>query len=71
MTVYEFAKKLMNDEEYNRGGVPRNERKYLDAIGFSYTVESGQVESYGDDLRKFYEAMETLCTLHRKYAKKA
>lgn len=67
MTVYEFAKKLMADEEFNRGGVPKNERKYLDMIGFEYTVRDGQVYGYGDDLDKFYKAMCTLCDLNRKY----
>lgn len=69
MTVYDFAKKLMNDEEFNRGGVMKNERKYMDAIGFEYTVKDGCVESYGDDLRDFFSAMCTLCDLNRKYAK--
>lgn len=69
MTVYDFAKKLMNDDEFNRGGVMKNERKYMDAIGFEYTVKDGCVESYGDDLRDFFSAMCTLCDLNRKYAK--
>lgn len=69
MTVYDFAKKLMNDDEFNRGGVMKNERKYMDAIGFEYTVKDGCVESYGDDLRDFFSAMCTLCDLNRKYTK--
>lgn len=69
MTVYDFAKKLMNDDEFNRGGVMKNERKYMDAIGFEYTVKDRCVESYGDDLRDFFSAMCTLCDLNRKYAK--
>ena len=31
MTVYDFAKKCMADPEFNRGGIVKNERKYLDA----------------------------------------
>lgn len=69
MTVYEFAKKLMKDDEFNRGGIIPNERKYLDAIGFSYTVKDGCVREHGEDLRKFYEAMEILYQLQKKYAK--
>lgn len=69
MTVYEFARKLMKDDEFNRGGIIQNERKYLDAIGFLYTVKDGCVREYGEDLRKFYEAMEILCQLQKKYAK--
>ena len=67
MTVYDFAKKCMADEEFNRGGIPKNERKYLDDIGFEYTVKDGCVYSYGDDLSKFFDAMQTLCDLQRKY----
>ena len=69
MTVYEFAKKCMNDPEYNRGGIVKNERKYLDAVGFRYTVEDGCVVDSGEDLHKFYEAMQVLCALNEKYAK--
>lgn len=67
MTVYDFAKKCMKDEEYNRGGVVKNERKYLDAIGFEYTVKDGVVVTGGEDLVKFYTAMETLRRLNEKY----
>lgn len=67
MTVYDFAKKCMKDEEYNRGGVVKNERKYLDAIGFEYTVKDGIIAAGGEDLTKFYEAMETLRRLNEKY----
>lgn len=69
MTVYEFAKKLMKDEEFNRGGIIRNERKYLDAVGFEYTVKDGCLYSQGEDLTKFYEAMYTLYELEKKYNK--
>lgn len=67
MTVYDLAKKCMADDEFNRGGILKNERKYLDDIGFEYTVKDGCVYSYGDDLSKFYNAMETLSNLNRKY----
>lgn len=69
MTVYEFARKLMKDSEFNRGGIIPNERKYLDAVGFSYTVEDGNVCESGEDLRRFYEAMYALCVLQKKYSK--
>ena len=67
MTVYDLAKKCMADDEFNRGGILKNERKYLDDIGFEYTVKDGCVYSYGDDLSSFYNAMETLSNLNRKY----
>lgn len=68
ITVYSFAKKLMADEEFNRGGVMKNERKYIDAIGFDYTVHGGTLDEYGDDLRMFFSAMCTLCDLNHKYS---
>lgn len=68
-TVYDFAKKLMADDEFNRGGIMKNERKYIDSIGFSYTVHDGVLDEYGEDLNKFFSAMCTLCELNRKYAK--
>lgn len=67
MTVYDFAKALMRDDEFNRGGIMKNERRYLDDIGFEYVVKDGQVHEYGDDLRDFYEAMSKLCNLNIKY----
>lgn len=70
MTVYDFAKKLMADEEFNAGGIIPNERKYLDAIGFRYIVEDGIVVESGDDLRSFYEAMQTILALNDKYLSK-
>ena len=69
MTVYEFARKCMKDEEFNRGGVPKGERKCLDSIGFEYTVKDGCIQGFGEDLRKFYEAMQTLLDLETKYSK--
>lgn len=70
MTVYDFAKKCMTDDEFNKGGIPKNERKYFDAIGFRYTVEDGCIMETGEDIKAFYEAMQTLCDLNRKYLKK-
>lgn len=67
MTVYEFAKKCMKDIEFNNGGIIPNERKYLDAVGFEYTVKDGCVANSGEDLAKFYDAMCTLCELNKKY----
>lgn len=69
MTVYEFARKCMNDEEFNRGGIVKNERKYLDAVGFDYRMQGGCIAESGADLTKFYEAMETLKELNEKYSK--
>lgn len=69
MTVYDFARKCMKDEEFNCGGIVKNERKCLDAVGFAYKVEGGQVVESGEDLKKFYEAMHTLLELHNKYNK--
>jgi len=67
MTVYDFAKKCMDDEEFNRGGIIKNERKYLDDIGFEYSVKFGCVYSHGEDLAAFYSAMQTLLDLNNKY----
>ena len=69
VTVYDFARKLMKDEEFNRGGIMKNERKYIDAIGFDYTVHGGVLDEYGEDLSKFFGAMCTLCELQKKYNK--
>lgn len=69
MTVYDFAKKCMADPEFNRGGIVKNERKYLDAVGFQYIVEDGQVINGGTDMHDFYDAMMTLLRLNNKYAK--
>lgn len=71
MTVYEFAKKCMNDPEYNRGGIVKNERKYLDAVGFKYTVENGCITDTGEDLHKFYEAMSMIQALNEKYLRQS
>lgn len=68
-TVYDFAKKLMADAEFNRGGIMKNERKYIDSIGFDYEVHGGVLDTYGEDLNKFFSAMCTLCELNRKYSK--
>lgn len=69
MTVFEFAKKLMKNEEFMRGGIIPNERKYLDNVGFEYTVKDGVITQSGEDLAKFYDAMYTLVELEKKYSK--
>lgn len=69
MDVYGFAKKLMNNDDFNGGGIIRNERKYLDSIGFEYTVKDGCIYNESDDMREFYRAMETLRMLQKKYGK--
>lgn len=68
MTVYEFAKKCMQDEEFNRGGIVKNERKLLDSVGFEYTMQSGVINSVGKDASDFYIAMESLRQLNKKYS---
>ena len=69
-TVYDFAKKLMDDEEFNRGGIMKDERKYIDSIGFEYTIHWGQLYGHGEDLHEFFTAMWTLHELNKKYAPK-
>ena len=68
MTVYEFAKACMKDKEFNCGGIIPNERKYLEAVGFAFTVEKGDY-NIGEDACKFYEAMAILRELQKKYSK--
>lgn len=68
-TIYSFAKKCMNDKEFNCGGIVSNEKYYLDAIGLDYIEEDGCITTSGYDLTRFYEAMETLRQLQRKYSK--
>ena len=68
-TVYDFARMCMRDEEFNRGGIPKNERKYFDEIGFEYTVKDGCIHRYSDDAEAFFRAMCTLMELNRKYKK--
>lgn len=67
-TVYSFAKKLMSNEEFNRGGIIENEKKYLDSIGFEYTEADHGYET-GEDLHRFYAAMMTLWELNKKYSR--
>ena len=69
MTVYEYAQKLMEDQEFNAGGIPEDERKCLDAVGFKYVVEHGEVAEFGKDAEEFYAAMNTLVRLQKKYKK--
>lgn len=69
MTVYEFAKVCMNDDEFNRGGIVKNEREYLDKVGFDYKVSRGVICELGDDLKNFYNAMQILLELQNKYKK--
>ena len=69
MNVYEFVEKLLHDEEFNGGGIVKNEREYLDLIGFEYTVKDGIIAGEGEDLKAFYEAMETIRQLNLKYKK--
>lgn len=68
-TVYDFAKHCMNDANFQVSGIPTNERKWLDAIGFEYTVKDGCISNSGEDLSEFYNAMCTLLALNNKYAK--
>ena len=68
-TVYSFAKHCMSDVEFNAGGIPTNEKAYLDSIGFSYTMNGDDIEESGADLTEFYEAMFTRRRLYEKYSK--
>ena len=69
MTVYEFAEILLKDKEVNCGGIIRNEKEYVDAVGFPYEEEDGEIVENGEDLTKFYEAIYTLIGLQKKYTK--
>lgn len=69
MTVFEFARKCMKDDEFLRGGIVKNERKLIDSVGFDYTVKDGMINESGEDLAAFYEAMYTLLRLNDKYKK--
>ena len=62
MTVYDFARACMNDPEFNRGGIVKDERAHIKAVGFQ-----GGADDY--DLYKFYESMAILYKLQRKYSK--
>ena len=67
-TVYSFAKRLMADDEFNRGGIIENEQRYLDAIGFDYEKDAnGTICASGADLAEFYQTMEVIRCLHKKY----
>lgn len=70
MTVIQFANKCMKDADFLKGGVMKNERKYLDDIGFKYTVEDGCITESGDDLHEFYNAVYTLLRLNERYERK-
>ena len=70
MTVFDLAKKFMSDNEMRSGSYEKNERKYLDAVGFDYLVEDGEITGIGDDLYKFYDAMNTLVALQYKYKRR-
>lgn len=69
MTVLQFFNKCLKDPETLAGGIMKNERKYLDAVGFKYTVEDGQIVEYGEDLHEFYEIFYSLLRLEKKYGK--
>lgn len=69
MTVIQFANKCLKDKEFTRGGIVKNERRCLDEIGFSYKVDGGVIVESGEDLTKFYEAVNTLLMLNKKYLK--
>lgn len=69
MTVVQFFNKCLKDPEARAGGIIKNERKYLDDIGFKYTVEDGQIVEYGEDLHEFWEIFYSLLRLEKKYSK--
>lgn len=66
-TVYDFVRHCMKDDNFQVSGIPANERKWLDAIGFDYHVKDGCISESGTDLSIFYNAMVTLCELNKKY----
>ena len=59
-TVYSFARYLMNDEEFNRGGWPEKGDYYINAIGLT-----------AEDEEEFFKAMWTICCMNKKYKKEA
>lgn len=69
ITVFDFAKHCMTDKEFLSGGISNKERKWLDAIGFEYTMKDGCIYQNGEDLHEFYTAMYTLLRLQKKYYK--
>lgn len=68
-TVYSFAKRLMDDENFNCGGIIENEKRYLDSIGFEYTETTDGCWEDGEDLHEFYKAMITIWRLQKKYSR--
>lgn len=59
-TVYSFARYLMNDEEFNRGGCAEKEENYISTIGMS-----------AEDEDVFFKAMWTICCMNKKYKKES
>lgn len=56
-TLMNFVKHCMEDEEYNRGGIPTKEKMYLKKLG---------IEIGSEELRMFYDAMYILYELNKK-----
>lgn len=50
-TVYAFAKHCMEDDEFNRGGLPAKEAYYLKKLGWNRE---------SDELAEFYKALTTI-----------
>lgn len=69
-TVYGFAKHCMQDDEFQRGGIPTGETDWLKSIGMEFTVHEDGVIEIGEDASRFYTAMATLYELDRKYSRK-
>lgn len=58
--VYEFAKYCLDDEEFNRGGIPTEEKNFLNKLGWKI----GDV-----NLALFYEAVGRLYDLQKEMDK--
>lgn len=68
-SIYSFAKYCMQDEEFNKGGIPQKERYYFDQLGMKYAVDKdGCVIAESKDISDFYVAMATLYRLNKKYS---
>ena len=71
MTIYDFARACMRDAEFNKGGIVKNEKKYLDGLGIQYHLDEwGNLYSDDENLDKFYNAMYTLLYLKLEFDKK-
>lgn len=59
-TLINFVKHCMEDEEFNRGGIPTKEKMYLKKLG---------IDIGSEELGMFYDAMYLLYELNKKIEK--